>query len=201
MVKMRIVSWKIVLSFLLLLFTTHVRSQEYFEMKCIGIDVYNADSTKVANEYLGKIVKISNDVKSPYYSNKQKQYTTIGNRNYQRHSQTSFEWRGVDYWIVYDRASFAKDYSCLKVTIHRPLTHSTGVGAKSSIITLYYVTDVTAESQPNINELKNYTATCPKCKGTGKIKPNRHSQHPDECVGICGRCHGYGKIIKQFNIR
>lgn len=200
MERIGVIRWKISLLFLLLLLTPHVRGQECFEMKCIGIDVYNADSTKVANEYLGKIVKISNDVKSPYYSNKQKQYT-IGNRNYQRHSQTSFEWRGIDYWIVYDRASFAKDYSCLEVTICRPLTHSTAVGAKSSIIKLYYVTDVTAEPQPNINELKNYTATCPKCKGTGKIKPNRHSQHPDECVGICGLCHGKRKIIKQFNIR
>ncbi len=199
MVKISVIIGKNILLLLLLLFTTHVKGQGYFEMKCIGISTYNADSMKLANEYLGKTIRISNDVKSPYYPNKSNSYS-IGNRDYpQRKSQTIFEWRGIDYWIVYDRATFAEDYSCLEISTCRPFTGSTAVGAKSSIITLYYVEDLTAEPQPNFRG--NYIAICPRCKGTGKIKPIRHSQHPDECVGICGLCHGSKKINKKFNIK
>ena len=52
----------------LLVVPYQVRAQEYFQMRCIGVDVYNEDSMKIAKENVGKIIKISSNVKSSYYN-------------------------------------------------------------------------------------------------------------------------------------
>lgn len=195
MEKISVIRVKLILLFIFSIITFQIKGQDYFEMKCIGCSVYNVlDSTKVVNEHLGKIIRISNDVKSHYHENKQKRIT-IGNRNYQRLSQTYFKWCGIDYWIVYNRATFSEDYSCLEITACRPV-YSTAVGAKRKMIILYYVADLTAEPISNLDSERNFIVTCPKCKGTGKIE----SQHPDESVGICELCGGKKKIVKQFKI-
>ena len=153
--KISIDKIKIALFFAFVIITLQAKGQDYFQMKCVGFSVHNEDSIKVAHEYLGKIIQISNNVKKTYLPrNKQSGYT-IGNRDYPlRQSQTTFEWRGIDYWIVYDRATFSGDYSYLKVTICRPLTHATGVGAPRKMVTLYYTIDLTTEVISNVSGYK-----------------------------------------------
>ena len=182
MEKISMIKVKLILLFTFFVITFQVKGQDYFEMKCIGCSAYNVDSTEVMNEHLGKIIRISNDIKSPSYYHANK---------------TVFKWCGIDYWIVYDRATFSEDYSCLEITICRPL-YSTAVGAKAKRIILYYVADLTAET--NLDSEGNFIAACPRCKGSGKIELDRYSQHLDESVGICELCVGKKKIIKQFKI-
>ena len=118
-----------------------VRAQEYFQMRCIGVDVYNKDSMKIAKENVGKIIKISSNVKSSYYNrNKEERYYIGGNFYPRRKSQTIFENLGIDYWCVYDRAIFSEDYLCLDIIICRPLGRQTHYGAKCKKITLHYRT-------------------------------------------------------------
>lgn len=52
--------------------------------------------------------------------------------------------------------------------------------------------------QDDYGQIKNRIETsinkhCPRCDGTGKVEPNRHSD-PDESVGICRMCGGSGRI-------
>ncbi len=193
---------KILLLLLVMISTFQINAQDFFEMKCIGFSVYNMDSVKVANEYLGKVIKVSNNVKSDYPTQRNQGRYSIGNRNYtERQSQTIFVYQGIDYWIVYDRAIFSEDYSCLEVNICRPLSHSTSVGAERKLITLYYVADLSAENSSNIGLPRCYNVRCTRCNGTGKIKPSKYTQHPDECVGICGLCGGSKYLTKQFKIK
>ena len=123
----------------LLVVPYQVRAQEYFQMRCIGVDVYNEDSMKIAKENVGKIIKISSNVKSSYYNrNKEERYYIGGNFYPRRTSQTIFENLGIDYWCVYDRAIFSEDYLCLDIIICRPLGRQTYYGAKCKKITLHY---------------------------------------------------------------
>lgn len=39
---------------------------------------------------------------------------------------------------------------------------------------------------------------CPRCNGTGRVKPNRHGG-PDESVGICSRCGGKNSSFYIYN--
>lgn len=198
MEKISMIKVKLILLFIFFIITFQVKGQDYFEMKCIGCSAYNVDSTEVMNEHLGKIIRISNDIKSPsYYHANKKEGITIDNRYYQRLSQTVFKWCGIDYWIVYDRATFSEDYSCLEITICRPF-YSTAVGAKAKRIILYYVADLTAET--NLDSEGYFIAACPRCKGSGKIELDKYSQYLDESVGICELCVGKKKIVKQFKI-
>ena len=189
----------ILLLWLIITHISQIKAQNHFEMKCIGLSVYNTtDTVKVSNKYLGKIIKVSNDVKSHYSTNSHKGQYIIGNKDYsERHSQTTFVSHGIDYWTVYDIATFSEDYNCLKVTICRPLFRDT---EKKRII-LYYTTDLSAENNSKIGFPQYYNVKCPRCNGTGKIKANRDSQHPDECTGICGLCNGNKKLTKQFKVK
>ena len=65
--KISIDKIKIALFFAFAIITSQAKGQDYFQMKCVGFSVHNEDSIKVAHEYLGKIIQISNNVKKLIY--------------------------------------------------------------------------------------------------------------------------------------
>ena len=79
--KISIDKIKIALFFAFVIITLQAKGQDYFQMKCVGFSVHNEDSIKVAHEYLGKIIQISNNVKKTYLPRIKQSGYTIGNRD------------------------------------------------------------------------------------------------------------------------
>ena len=129
-----------------------------------------------------------------------------------KHNPTVYSWRNeafVGSFYSSERhtrtlyAKFSEDfkYLTIKEVIHESESSRYQYMKSEATITAYYVTDTESQpctSQKEFERIYLKIRNCPRCNGTGKVKPNLRGG-PDESVGICPLCGGHAKdIISPF---
>lgn len=171
-----------------------VTSQEYLEMKCVWATMINGDSISISNEYLGRTLSVSREIFNDSIP-QNKLYTIGGIPNFKKRGNNLFIKEGIDYWICFDKVIFSDDLQYMTLRESRP------IGRNAKITVSYYIADplvYPCTSQKEFEQRYLKIRNCPRCKGTGQVKPNLRGG-PDESVGICPLCGGRAKnIISPF---
>lgn len=185
-------------------------------MKCIWVSVNHnfgncaeLDSCSIASQYLGKSINVIIDtIHDNYRINNFK----MPSYELKKHNPTVFSWRNeafVGSFYSSERhtrtlyAKFSEDfkYFTIKEVIHESESSRYQYGKSETTITAYYDTDTESQpctSQKEFERIYLKIRNCPRCKGTGQVKPNLRGG-PDESVGICPLCGGHAKdIISPF---
>ncbi len=178
-----------------------VTAQEYLKMKCVWATVINGDSISTSNEYLGRTLSVSREIFNDSVP-QNKLYTIGGIPNFIKRGNNLFIKEGIDYWICFDKVIFSEDFQYMTIRESRPVLGLAGsVGSKAKVIITYYIANPSVEpctSQEEFERIYLKIRNCPRCKGTGQVKPNLRGG-PDESVGICPLCGGHAKdIISPF---